>query len=352
MICRSNYEPYLIDYLNHNLSAKDCAEVEAFLLANPDIANEFDGLGEIILNVPQVKFEQKNSLKKPCFEKYGVTNEADYLCIANLENDLNTEEQVELDKLKRADANVEKLSEIYAKTKLAPDTRVTFSNKLQLKRHTVGVWRHRVYRMAGTAAAVAIIAMAYQWQKNSNNNFTILPNCESTSISIASNKVSVGQNRANADEPKVEVGASNVLINTQPAETTTNNHAKAKLIAAENTEQEQNTLVADNRPIRDDRIKPIDAKVEPNMFDKLTMANLNIVVLQSYANQPHIVQQEPEHNRTKEYNIKDWAIYGLRKAGNILGIKSTIEYGTSGKITRFEIESGPLAFTSTKKKNR
>ena len=48
MITRENYEVYFIDYMDGNLSERERAEVEAFLLVHPDLQEQLDGMGEAV----------------------------------------------------------------------------------------------------------------------------------------------------------------------------------------------------------------------------------------------------------------------------------------------------------------
>ena len=49
MITRENYEIYFIDYMDGNLSERERAEVEAFLLVHPDLQEQLDGMGDGVL---------------------------------------------------------------------------------------------------------------------------------------------------------------------------------------------------------------------------------------------------------------------------------------------------------------
>ena len=48
-INRDNYEFFLIDYIDGNLTAKQLEAVENFLWLNPDLKNELEGLSKHIL---------------------------------------------------------------------------------------------------------------------------------------------------------------------------------------------------------------------------------------------------------------------------------------------------------------
>ena len=52
MITRENYEIYFMECMDGNLSAREQAEVEAFLLVHPDLRELLDGMDEVRLEVP------------------------------------------------------------------------------------------------------------------------------------------------------------------------------------------------------------------------------------------------------------------------------------------------------------
>ena len=64
MITRENYEIYFMDYMDGNLSARERAEVEAFLLVHPDLRELLDGMNEVWLEVPVEVFDKKEEIKR------------------------------------------------------------------------------------------------------------------------------------------------------------------------------------------------------------------------------------------------------------------------------------------------
>ncbi|NJO92441.1 MAG: hypothetical protein HC831_28335 [Chloroflexia bacterium] len=63
-INRHNYEEYLIDFMDGNLSAHEVEAVMSFLDSNPDIKAELEELNGDQLMTEDIIFEKKSLLKK------------------------------------------------------------------------------------------------------------------------------------------------------------------------------------------------------------------------------------------------------------------------------------------------
>ena len=63
-ITRNNYESYFIDYLDGNLSPVKLRELNAFLLLNPDLAEQLEELPTNRLKVPEINYPNKSLLRK------------------------------------------------------------------------------------------------------------------------------------------------------------------------------------------------------------------------------------------------------------------------------------------------
>ncbi len=88
MITRDNYEIYMIDYLDGNLSGEVKQQLMQFLQKNPDLKEELELIQDTPLPVSNETFEQKDILKKK-LEDEPVSNEnIDEWCIAAIEDDL------------------------------------------------------------------------------------------------------------------------------------------------------------------------------------------------------------------------------------------------------------------------
>jgi len=59
---RLNYEIWITDWLDGNLSEHQSEELMAFLDENPDLKEELKGLDSVSLNPPHLVFENKRTL--------------------------------------------------------------------------------------------------------------------------------------------------------------------------------------------------------------------------------------------------------------------------------------------------
>ena len=148
MITKENYEIYFMDYMDGNLSARERAEVEAFLLVHPDLRELLDGMNEVWLEVPVEVFDKKEEIKRTVRER-----EIEYYAIATAEGVITGEEQTWVDG--NVDKDVfEREVEMYAKVKVKPDPICRFEGKVGVYRKSGAVLF--VKRYAAIAAVVAL----------------------------------------------------------------------------------------------------------------------------------------------------------------------------------------------------
>lgn len=148
MITKENYEIYFMDYMDGNLSARERAEVETFLLVHPDLRELLDGMNEVWLEVPVEVFDKKEEIKRTVRER-----EIEYYAIATAEGVITGEEQTWVDG--NVDKDVfEREVEMYAKVKVKPDPICRFEGKVGVYRKSGAVLF--VKRYAAIAAVVAL----------------------------------------------------------------------------------------------------------------------------------------------------------------------------------------------------
>ena len=148
MITRENYEIYFMEYMDGNLSAREQAEVEAFLLVYTDLRELLDGMDEVRLEVPAEVFGKKEEIKRTVRER-----ELEYYAIATAEGVITDEEQAWVDG--NVDKDVfEREVETCAKIKVKPDPTCRFEGKAGMYRKSGAVLF--VKRYAAIAAVVAL----------------------------------------------------------------------------------------------------------------------------------------------------------------------------------------------------
>jgi len=154
---RSNYEIWLIDWLDGKLDEIQVKRLLLFLEENPELKEEFSFCSSTKLDPPSEKFMHKQLLKKA---PYDITDKQfEYLCAGYIENDLSDEHIEELKKIVSDDFTKENELELFKQTKLiAPD--IQFSNKQKLLRTTPF---QKALKISVAAAAIAIFIVASQF---------------------------------------------------------------------------------------------------------------------------------------------------------------------------------------------
>jgi len=155
----SNYEVYAMDYIDGALSVELKTSFDAFLILNPEIADEIDALRD---------FETLESSSGPSFDKSVLKidfsgskniNETNYeeLLIRSVEGQLNDVESDEMKSFIASNSVIAKEYSLYQKTILSPDLDIVYSSKSSLRK-SIPLWQNTsqiVYR----AAAIAVIAL-------------------------------------------------------------------------------------------------------------------------------------------------------------------------------------------------
>lgn len=157
MITRNNYEVYFIDYFDGKLSDGEVEELLRFLSNNSDLEEEFYALLEqsdnMAISGADFTFE---TVKRDERFGYDLTT-FDYLCIADVENEIGNDEKKLLSQSVNANSKLKHDLELYHKTKV-PTEAVIFPNKEQLKKNIFLKKRTRkVLTYSSIAAAVTIV---------------------------------------------------------------------------------------------------------------------------------------------------------------------------------------------------
>jgi len=159
MITRENYEIYFMEYMDGNLSAREQAEVEAFLLVYTDLRELLDGMDEVRLEVPAEVFGKKEEIKRTVRER-----ELEYYAIATAEGVITDEEQAWVDG--NVDKDVfEREVETCAKIKVKPDPTCRFEGKAGMYRKSGAVLFVKRYAAIAAVVALGIVVAIYSTRK-------------------------------------------------------------------------------------------------------------------------------------------------------------------------------------------
>lgn len=149
---RSNYEIWLVDWLDGNLSELRKEELLLFLEENPDLKDEFNDLSAINLLPDDSSFSGKTNLKKTASEINDI--QFGFLSAGHLENDLNEIQKAELYEIIENDPGRKTEFELIQKTKLTSPS-ISYKNKNHLYRRTA-FQKTISYSLIGLSSAAAI----------------------------------------------------------------------------------------------------------------------------------------------------------------------------------------------------
>ena len=158
-INKSNYEIFVIDYLDGKLSAVEVEHFMAFLEDNPDIKEELVGIKETTLETENIFFTQKSELKKKELIVTNGIDENNYenYFIGYYENELTPSQNSSLKNFLIENQELNGEFKIYGSLKLIPDYNVVFTDKTQLKR------KHSLLPVWYSSAAAIVILFVSFW---------------------------------------------------------------------------------------------------------------------------------------------------------------------------------------------
>jgi hypothetical protein len=158
-IDRSNYEIWLIDWLDGNLNRLQVEQLKLFLDQNPDLREEINDLAQVRLTSSGISFRYKEQLKKSPSDI--SRSQFEYLCAAFIENDLTKIQQEELLEIVSKYPEKKKTFDLIQKTILSGEKPAYKHKKLLLKRTGF----QKIMRLSATglssAAAIALVIIIF-----------------------------------------------------------------------------------------------------------------------------------------------------------------------------------------------
>jgi hypothetical protein len=152
---RTNYETWLIDWIDGALDNERAALLLAFLDENPDIKEEFSDLSTISLKSGTGQFRNKEALKRAPEEL--SRHQFELLCVAASEKDLEALQTAELEQILSSDTGKRRTYDLFQKIRLSAP-KATFRYKYRLRKLTTS---QRIFRYSLTlvSSAAAILVM-------------------------------------------------------------------------------------------------------------------------------------------------------------------------------------------------
>lgn len=142
-----NYEAFLLDYMEGNLSAEDTAALKTFSILHPELDIQLDD-EPVFLEKESSSYEAKSKVK---------ALHTDEMAIAYVENKLRGAELQKAENLLKNNLPFQHDIALYKKTIAQPDTAIVFENKQALKRESKVIVFTRAFWMR-SAAAITLLA--------------------------------------------------------------------------------------------------------------------------------------------------------------------------------------------------
>ena len=155
-IDRSNYEIWLIDWLDGNLSQIEIEELQLFLEKNPDLKDEVEELNTVRLSSLPESYSLKDQLKKTPADL--TVAQIEYLSAAYLEGDLSLYQNSELKEIVESDPEKKRIFQLTQRMKLTPLS-VSYKHKSRLTRITFAGRIIRLSVIGLLAAAIIVLAI-------------------------------------------------------------------------------------------------------------------------------------------------------------------------------------------------
>ena len=156
-----NYEAYLLDFSEGNLTEELQMELELFLIQHPELDINLSELELLSLNEEIFLFENKQHLKK---SNADLVSEAQF--VAYIENQLSEDEKIQVEKSCAVNTQLAKELALFQKTIALADTTIIYPNKNELKRKPKVIWfDFSVTQYAAAACILFLIGLFVFWPK-------------------------------------------------------------------------------------------------------------------------------------------------------------------------------------------
>lgn len=360
-IDRSNYEIWIIDWLDGNLSDHQAEELKMFLDENPDIREEFEELSPFRLKPLQESFLNKSVLKKGASDL--SVSQFEYLCAAYLEDDLTEDQKAELLQIIGNDSEKKRSFGLIRKARLTPQ-KVNFAHKKQLIKLTPV---QKVVRMSviGLSAAATVALIITAWLLIPRNI------TEKTNISSQNTRSDTTNERPQLQINQEKQIANNIATVTKRTKENTSNKVKGNITYNSPpdtlTNSEDDSLRTNTRNNEIPVVK-IEVQAEINLFqategNKLVASSLSPVAVDYDDGRSNIrkfiartfrdkILREKKVNDTplKPYEIAEAGITGLNK---LLGWEMALNEKTDvdGNVKSIYFSSKILKFNAPVKKS-
>ena len=152
-----NYEAFLLDYMEGNLSTEDLVALQMFAAQHPHLNIDLNDVELVELGAEEIYFNAKENLKK------SLLNDEQF--VAYVENDLNSDQKQNIEKLCTSNETLAKELSLYKKSFVIADEKIVFENKNSLKKlETKVIWFYSREVLAVAASLVLIFSLWFMFR--------------------------------------------------------------------------------------------------------------------------------------------------------------------------------------------
>jgi hypothetical protein len=313
----------LINYLENNLTEADKKIFEVKLVNDIALNNELKGYkNTILINEPALVFNEKAGLVKTDDDLI-LNNSA----LAYLEGQLEASGKLQFEAELKTNSTLQKEVALLNKTKLEATTSIQFPDKVSLKKETKVIALFSFRKLASMAAAILLlIGLAFVF--NYYNSKPIIPNQLANSISNNVNKVIDTIDSLNLATTKSKALIANNVTNAAESKSPSKGNRKDLNIAKTNTVVlNENEILPIANILIENESKAVFANNNTSKVDTTTtlLSNLNSTTPKFSKQNYLIVEVVEEEESVASTTVKKgfWKrAVDIAKQANKLGIKS------------------------------
>lgn len=311
-----NYEAYLLDFSEGNLSDECQMELELFLIQNPELNIDLSELSMLTIEEGPIKFLNKNNLKK---SETDLVSETQF--IGYIENQISVKERLDIEKSCAVNPLLLKELALYNNTIAKADIAVVYEKKSSLKRKPKVIWfNFSAIQYAAAACVVFLMGLFMLWPKTDvNTNTPTLANKIQTPNSTITPIVSGINSQKNNEVVNTNKGNNSFLAQQLPKKINQHSLAHATITQQQNNVTEikdtLNSIVNTNYPL-----------IEPHKNEVLIAQNTPTVLKENRQTIVEVItenDEEPVVLNTEKKKQGIWTTVSTAlKNLNHVGVKS------------------------------
>lgn len=328
----SNYESYLLSYIDGELNGDEQAALELFLKKHPQFRQELELLeGTRLVPDEQLVFDNKAALYRTASP---AAVDYEELMLGYIDGELTPSEEITLQAYLEQHPAAQAELRLLQATKLTTDTTLVFADKASLyrssKRRILPVYR----RIGWGAAAAAVVAGLIIWLLPAGQQPSTAPAIASANkptVTAPANKVSpeAAPQLAVPGTPQ-SADAPLLAANSKPAAAQNTDASLATKGKSATTQSADASLLAKNSKVAASRVKKPVAVSEPTLAAATPKADA-----------PVISQLPPQRNSMSEVveqhlqqaNVTVAAVHPEIKEPVMASTKQVTDYSNTNKVT-------------------